>query len=124
MTDWYLWRLGKLSHELQLRLVGQAPSQPQKRFFEVVVAPRAEIVVLEIAFTVKLYVFGLDLPILHVDLVADEDDWNVLAHAADVSMPVWNILVGDAGRHVEHDDGALALDVIPVTQTAKFSCPC
>lgn len=35
-------------------------------------------------------------------------------------MPVGNVLVGDTCRDVKHDDAALALDVIAITETAKF----
>lgn len=35
-------------------------------------------------------------------------------------MPVGDVLVGDAGRHVEHDDTALAVDVVTITQTTKL----
>ena len=51
---------------------------------------------------------GLDLSILDVDLVAGQDDGDVFANADQVTMPVWNVLVGHSGGHVEHDDGALA----------------
>ena len=35
-------------------------------------------------------------------------------------MPVGDVLVSDPGGDVEHDDGALALDVVTVPQAAKF----
>ena len=35
-------------------------------------------------------------------------------------MPVGHVLVGNAGRHVEHDDTTLALDVVSITETTKF----
>lgn len=35
-------------------------------------------------------------------------------------MPVGNVLVGDSGSNVEHDDTALAVDVVPITQTSKL----
>jgi hypothetical protein len=35
-------------------------------------------------------------------------------------MPVGDVLVGDAGCHVEHDDTALAVDVVTITETAKL----
>lgn len=35
-------------------------------------------------------------------------------------MPVGDVLVGDAGCHVEHDDTALAVDVVAITETAKL----
>ena len=44
------------------------------------------------------------------DLVASEDDGNVLADPDQISMPVGNVLVGHTGRHVKHDDGTLSLE--------------
>lgn len=35
-------------------------------------------------------------------------------------MPVRNVLVGDARRHIEHDDAALAVDVVAITETTKL----
>lgn len=35
-------------------------------------------------------------------------------------MPVGNILVGDAGGHIKHDDTTLAVDVVAITETAKL----
>ena len=57
---------------------------------------------------------------LHVDLVAAEDDRDVLANALEVTVPVGDVLVRDAGGHVEHDDTTLALDVVSITETTKL----
>ncbi len=35
-------------------------------------------------------------------------------------MPVGNVLVGDSGSHIEHDDTALSVDVVAITKTAKL----
>ncbi len=35
-------------------------------------------------------------------------------------MPVGNVLVCDAGRHIEHDDAALAVDVVTITETTEL----
>ena len=35
-------------------------------------------------------------------------------------MPVGDVLVGDPGGDVKHDDGTLALDVVAVPQAAKL----
>lgn len=35
-------------------------------------------------------------------------------------MPVGHVLVCDARRHVEHDNTALALNVVAVAKTTKF----
>ena len=36
------------------------------------------------------------------------------------TMPVGNVLVCDARGDIEHDDTALSVDVISITQTAKL----
>jgi hypothetical protein len=63
---------------------------------------------------------GLDLALLDIDLVAGQDNGNVLANANQVTVPVRDVLVGDAGGDVEHDDTALAVDVVAVAKTTEL----
>merc|ERR1712062_759615 len=58
------WRLRKLANKLKVSLVGETASKPKERLLEVVVAPGTQVVVLQIAFPVELYVLCLDLPVL------------------------------------------------------------
>ena len=62
---------------------------------------------------------GLDLSILDLDLVARQHNRNVLADARQVAVPVRHVLIGNSARNIKHDDGALALDVVAVPQTAE-----
>ena len=39
-------------------------------------------------------------------------------------MPVGDILVGDARCDIKHNDAALAVDVITISQSAKFLLAC
>lgn len=39
-------------------------------------------------------------------------------------MPVGDVLVGDAGSNIEHDDTALAVDVVSITETSKLLLSC
>jgi hypothetical protein len=57
---------------------------------------------------------------LDVDLVTAEDDGNVLADPLEVTVPVGHIFVCDSRRDVEHDDAALALDIISIAETTEF----
>ena len=61
-----------------------------------------------------------DLSVLDVDLVAAQDDGDVLAHAHQILVPCGHVFVGDARRDVKHDDGALALDVVAVSEAAEL----
>ena len=57
---------------------------------------------------------------LHIDLVTAENDGDVLADTLQITVPVGNVLVRDAGGHVEHDDTALPLDVVTITETTEL----
>lgn len=37
-----------------------------------------------------------------------------------LTVPVGDVLVGDAGSNIEHDDTTLAVDVIAITETTKL----
>lgn len=37
-----------------------------------------------------------------------------------LTVPVGNVLVGDTGGNIEHDDTALAVDVVTVTETTEL----
>jgi hypothetical protein len=39
-------------------------------------------------------------------------------------VPVGDVLVGDAGCDIEHDDTTLAIDVVTVTKTSKLLLSC
>jgi hypothetical protein len=57
---------------------------------------------------------------LHIDLVSAKDDGDVLADTLEVTVPVGNILVGNTGGNVEHDDTTLALNVVTISETTKL----
>jgi hypothetical protein len=95
---------------------------------------------------------GLDLSLLYVDLVATEDDRDVLAHADEVAyiklvssldhdtppvavclrgarrlragssrtVPVGDVLVGNSRSNIKHNDTALAVDVVTITETTEL----
>lgn len=39
-------------------------------------------------------------------------------------MPVGNVLVGNSGCDIEHDDTALAVDVVPISETTELLLAC
>ena len=57
---------------------------------------------------------------LHIDLVAAENNGNVLANTLKITVPVGDVLVGNAGGNIEHDDTALALNVVTIAETTKL----
>ena len=63
---------------------------------------------------------SLDFTVDGIDLVTDEDDRDVVADANDIAVPVGYVLVGVTASDVEHDDGAVALDVVTVTEATEL----
>jgi hypothetical protein len=57
---------------------------------------------------------------LHIDFISAQNDRDVLANAFEVTMPVRDVLVGDTGRDIEHDDTTLPLNVVSISQATKL----
>jgi hypothetical protein len=117
--------------------------QPEERLLEVVVGLRRDIVVLKVLLSVECDGLGFDFSLLHINLVTGEDDWDVLADANQVTfrenlvdvmqqvgsrigrtVPVRNVLVGNSGCNIKHDDAALPVNVISVTKTTELLLSC
>ena len=64
--------------------------------------------------------FRSHLTVSHVHFIPAQHNRNVFAHARDVSVPRRHVLIRRSRRHVEHDNRALAVNVIPISQPAEF----
>ena len=72
-------------HKLERAVSDQFPSKPEERLLEVVVGLCRDVVVLEVLLSVESDGLCLDLPLLHIDLVAAENDWDVFANSDDIT---------------------------------------
>lgn len=59
--------------------------QPKERLLEVVVGLGGDIVVLKVLLSVECDGLGLDLSLLHINLVTGKNDWDVLADTDQVT---------------------------------------
>ncbi|KAH3659974.1 hypothetical protein OGAPHI_007179 [Ogataea philodendri] len=94
--------------------------QPQEWLLEVVVGLGGNVKVLQVLLSVESDGLGLDFSFLDIDFVTTQDNWDVFTHSDQVSVPVRNVLVGDSGGDVEHDDTTLTVDVVTVSQSTEF----
>ena len=62
----------------------------------------------------------LHLTILDFDLITAKNNGNVFTNTCQVTVPIGYILVRNSRSYIEHDNGALSLDVVPITKTTKF----
>lgn len=84
------WCKGWRSDELELRVADQFSSEPEERFFEVVVGFGRNVIVLEVFLAVECDGLGLDLALLDIDLVSAKNDRNVFADTDEIT---WKIFV-------------------------------
>ena len=66
------------------------------------------------------HLLRFDLSVLHVDLVAAQHSGYAIADVLQVAVPGGNVTVSHSSRHVKHDDGALGLDVVAVSESTKL----
>lgn len=71
--------------KLESGVADELAGEPEERLLEVVVGLGRDVVVLEVLLAVEGDGLGLDLALLHVDLVSGENDGDVLAHADEVT---------------------------------------
>jgi len=115
---------GRHLHELEIRVAGDFSGQPEEGLFKVVVGLCGDVIILQIFLSVEYDCLGFDFSVFDVDLVSAEHNWDILADSDEITMPVGHVLVGDSRRDVEHDDCALAHDVVAVAKAAKFLLAC
>ena len=63
---------------------------------------------------------GLDLSVLLIDLVSDENDWDVIADSGQVLVPLGNVFVSDSGCDIEHENGCVGANVVSFSETSEF----
>ena len=93
----FWWSKSWGSDELEPWVAHKLAGQPQEWLLEVVVGLGGDIVVLEVLLAVERDGLGLDLALLHVNLVTDEADWDVLADADQVTYVAvsWSSILCD-----------------------------
>jgi hypothetical protein len=102
-------------------LPDESAEEPDEGLLELIVTLGRDIVVLQVLLSVESDLLGLDLAVLDVNFVANEHNGDVLAHADEILVPLGHILVGDAGAHVKHDDGAVAADAIMKKEMVRIN---
>lgn len=75
---------------------------------------------LQILFPVENNSFCFDFSVFDIHFVTTQNNRDAFTNAYQVSMPVGDIFVSDAGRNVEHNYGALSLDIVSVSKSSKF----
>ena len=110
----------RLLDEGEVDIVDHSAEEPDERLLELIVALGRDIVVLEVLLAMEGDLLGLNFAITNIDFVTDEDDRDGLADTGEILVPLGNVGVGDTRADIEHDDTAVATDVISVSESSEF----
>jgi len=109
-----------IPYETKVLLTRELAGEVLERPLVVVVGLGGNLVVLEVLLAVEGNLLGLDLTVLDVHLVAAENDGDILADTADITVPSRDVLVRQTGGDIEHNDGALAVDVVAIAEATEL----
>ena len=104
----------------QVGIVDHAAEEPDERLLELIVALGRDVVVLKVLLAVEGDLLGLDLAITDIDFVADKDDGDGLANTSQILVPLGDVGVSDARADIEHDNTAVATDIVSIAETTEL----
>jgi len=81
---------------LKIHLLCESSKKPDEWFLKLIIALGGNIVVLKILLSVESDLLGFDFSVFNINLISDQDNWNVLANSHKIFVPLWNVLVGDS----------------------------
>jgi hypothetical protein len=79
-----------------------------------------DIVVLQILLSVESDLLSFNFSVLNIDLVSNKNDWDILTDSDEILVPLWNILISDSGADIEHDNTAVSVDIVSISESSQF----
>ena len=104
----------------EVLVIDHATEKPDERLFELIVALGTDVVILKVLLTVEGDLLGLHLTVSDINLVANKNNRDGLADTGQILVPFGHVGVCDTGADIEHDDAAVATDIITISETTKL----
>ena len=111
---------GQSLNQVEVGISDEGTEDPEEGFLVLVVGLSRDVEVLQVALAMESDLAGFNLTVLLVNLVSHQHDGDVVADTRQVLVPLRDIFVGDSGRHVEHQNGGVASDVVSFSEATKF----
>jgi hypothetical protein len=117
-------RQGDLLNKVEVGITYQLSSEVEEGFLVVVVGFRRDFVILKVLFAMESYLLRFNLTVLDINLVTAENNRDILANAAKITMPSRYILVCKTRSHIKHNNSTLAMNVVTITEATKLFLSC
>lgn len=63
---------------------------------------------------------GLNFSVFLINLVSNKNNGDVIANTGEILIPLGDVLVGDSGGHIEHNDGGLSTNVVTFSKSTEL----
>ena len=63
---------------------------------------------------------GFDFPVFLVDLVANQNNRDVVADSCQIFVPLWHVFVGDSGGNIEHKNSGVGSNIVALAQSSQL----
>jgi hypothetical protein len=109
-----------LLNKVEVGVTYQLSGEVKEGFLVIVVGFGRDFVVLKVLFAMEGDLFGLHLTVLHINLVTAENNRDILANAAKITMPGRYVLICKTRGHIEHNNSTLAMNIVSITETTEL----
>lgn len=106
------WKNSNFLNQMKVVISWQLSHQPDEWLFVLVVGLGRDVIVLEVSLSVEDNVGSLKLSFLDISFVSDQNDWDLVTDSGQILIPFWDVLVGDSGSQIEHNDSAVSSNAI------------
>ena len=63
---------------------------------------------------------GLHFSIFLIDLIANQDNRDIVANSCQIFVPFRYVFVSNSGGNIEHEDGGISANIVTLTQTSQL----
>lgn len=117
------WSQGDTLGQEEVGVTDKGLQNPEEWLLVLVVGLGRDIIVLEVSGSVESDLSGSDSPVLLVHLVPHQNDRDALADPGEILVPLGNVLVGDSGGDIEHHNGGMSSNVVPLSEPSELLLP-
>lgn len=75
---------------------------------------------MQVSLSMKSDLSSLYLSILLIDLISNQNDWDVITDSSQVLVPFRNVFVCNSGCDIEHENGGICTDIISLSKATKL----
>jgi hypothetical protein len=104
----------------QVSIVDHATEEPDEGLLELIIALGRDVIVLQVLLAMESDLLGFHFSVTHINFIAYKHNGDGFAHTGQILVPLGHVGVGDTGAHVEHDDTAVATDIVTIAESSEF----